>query len=70
MGLLFVGADYRVTPDLIVGGLVQWDRSKDYVDALTTEVSGNGWMIGPVHVGARAREHLSRPAGCLGQLVE
>ncbi len=30
-GLLFLGTDYRITPDLIVGGLVQWDRSKDEV---------------------------------------
>ena len=57
VGLLFVGTDYRITPDLIVGGLVQWDRSKESVDALTTEVSGNGWMLGP-YVSARVHEHI------------
>ena len=57
MGLLFVGTDYRITPDLIVGGLVQWDRSKDSFDALSTTVSGNGWMLGP-YVSARVHEHI------------
>ncbi len=56
-GLLFLGSDYRITPDLIVGGLLQWDRSKEFVDALATEVSGTGWMIGP-YVSARVHENI------------
>lgn len=57
VGLLFVGTDYRITPDLIVGGLVQWDWSKDDVSALNTYVTGTGWMLGP-YVSARVHENL------------
>jgi outer membrane autotransporter protein len=57
VGLLFVGTDYRITPDVIVGGLVQWDWSKDEADAITTKVDGTGWMIGP-YLSARVDEHI------------
>ena len=57
VGLLFVGTDYRITPDIIVGGLMQWDWSKDEADAITTKVDGTGWMLGP-YVSARVHENV------------
>jgi outer membrane autotransporter protein len=47
VGVLYVGSDYRVTENMIVGALVQFDWAKDSSDALASKVDGNGWMIGP-----------------------
>jgi len=56
VGLLFFGADYRVTPDMIVGALVQFDWAKDDSDVLQSEIEGNGWMAGP-YLSARLNEN-------------
>jgi len=47
VGLLYAGADYRVTPDLIIGALVQFDWAKDKSEVYTSQVDGSGWMAGP-----------------------
>ena len=44
---LYVGIDYRVIPEMIVGALVQFDWSKDDSGVLASNVDGNGWMAGP-----------------------
>jgi outer membrane autotransporter protein len=57
VGLVYVGGDYRVTEDLIVGAMLQLDWSKDETGALDTTIDGNGWMIGP-YLSARVHENL------------
>ena len=47
VGVLYVGGDYRVTENMIVGALVQFDWAKDDSGVLASKVDGNGWMIGP-----------------------
>lgn len=43
----FVGAHYFVSPDLIVGGLVQVDWSDETNSVLGSTADGIGWMVGP-----------------------
>jgi outer membrane autotransporter protein len=47
VGLLYVGGDYRVAQNMIVGVLAQFDWAKDDSGLLASNVDGNGWMIGP-----------------------
>jgi outer membrane autotransporter protein len=57
VGVLYVGGDYRVASDMIVGALVQFDWSKDDSSALASKVDGNGWMAGP-YLSARVHENI------------
>jgi hypothetical protein len=47
LGVLYVGADYRLASNLLVGTLVQFNRSSHDFDALPTGGSDSGWMVGP-----------------------
>jgi outer membrane autotransporter protein len=47
VGLLYLGGDYRVTENMIVGALVQFDWAKDESGVLASKIDGTGWMIGP-----------------------
>jgi len=47
VGVLYVGGDYRVAENMIVGALVQVDWAKDDSAILQSKVDGTGWMIGP-----------------------
>lgn len=53
--ILYLGADYALSENIVIGGLVQVDRTYeelvDMVD-LSGEVEGDGWLIGP-YVGIR-----------------
>jgi outer membrane autotransporter protein len=57
VGVLYLGGDYRVTPDMIIGGLVQFDWSKDDSTVIASKVDGNGWMTGP-YLSARVHENV------------
>lgn len=57
VGVLYVGGDYRVAGNMIVGALIQFDWSKDDSDVLASTVDGNGWMIGP-YLSARIHENI------------
>lgn len=57
VGVLFAGADYRVTPGLIIGALVQLDWSEDRSGAVASKLEGNGWMAGP-YLSARIDDNL------------
>ena len=70
VGVLFVGSDYRVAPNMIVGALVQFDWAKDNSRVLASKVDGNGWMVGPYLSDAGARQHLLRSARSLGPLEQ
>ena len=46
-GLAYIGADLMVSEDLLIGGLVQFDRMETTTGALRSEVEGDGWLAGP-----------------------
>ncbi|MEQ8748086.1 autotransporter outer membrane beta-barrel domain-containing protein [Pyruvatibacter sp.] len=45
-GVVYAGADQLVTPDILVGALVQYDWFRQNADN-GGEVTGTGWMAGP-----------------------
>ena len=57
VGVLYVGGDYRVAENMIVGVLAQFDWAKDDSGVLASNVDGNGWMIGP-YVSARVHQNI------------
>ena len=57
VGVLYVGGDYRITNNMIVGALVQFDWAKDDSGVLASKVDGNGWMIGP-YLSAQIHENI------------
>jgi outer membrane autotransporter protein len=57
VGVLYVGGDYRIAKNMIVGALVQFDWSKDDSEVLASKVQGNGWMIGP-YLSARIHQNV------------
>ncbi|MTD95341.1 autotransporter domain-containing protein [Hyphomicrobium sp. xq] len=57
VGVLYVGGDYRVAQNVIVGALMQFDWSKDDSSVLASKVDGNGWMIGP-YLSAEVHENV------------
>ncbi len=57
-GLLHIGADYRLSGNLLIGLLGQFDWSnEDEADAQNTQTDGFGWMIGP-YAATRLHQHL------------
>lgn len=42
-----MGADYLVTPDLLVGALLQFDDMEDISIPNNSSANGRGWMVGP-----------------------
>ena len=46
--ILHAGADYAVSPDMLVGFSVQFDRYSQTETATGADFSGTGWMLGPV----------------------
>jgi len=57
--ILYVGADYAIAPGVIVGALVQVDRTDESVDDpdIWGEIEGTGWMVGP-YMGAKISDNL------------
>lgn len=52
-----VGADYLVTPDLLIGGFVQLDHMMQGEAGLAGAAMGSGWIAGP-YATMRLHEHL------------
>jgi Autotransporter beta-domain len=46
-GVIYLGADYLLTPSLLVGALVQYDWMGEQSRTLSTAVDGQGAMAGP-----------------------
>ncbi len=46
-GVVYLGADYVVTPWLLVGALVQYDSMEESSRKDNYRVEGHGWMAGP-----------------------
>jgi outer membrane autotransporter protein len=57
LGVMYVGADYLVTPGLLIGALVEFDWMSDTSTVQQTSAEGHGWMAGP-YMTARLRENL------------
>jgi outer membrane autotransporter protein len=57
VGVLHVGGDYRLAQNMIVGVLAQFDWAKDDSSVLASQVSGNGWMVGP-YLSARVHDNI------------
>jgi hypothetical protein len=60
--ILYIGADYSLAPNVLIGALVQIDDTREDVDNselgnLTGNVEGTGWMAGP-YVGLRLANNL------------
>jgi len=57
--ILYVGADYALSPGILVGTLVQFDLTNEDVKDpdLTGSVDGRGWMAGP-YIGIKLTDHL------------
>ena len=60
-----LGADYLMSPDLLVGGMLQYDRLTDSNDSDNSRTEGTGWMVGP-YVTARLQENLYLDARVAG----
>jgi uncharacterized repeat protein (TIGR01451 family) len=43
----YAGVDYLMNPNVLIGGLFQYDETSENSDILSTSVSGRGWMAGP-----------------------
>lgn len=46
-GVVYAGADQLVTPDILLGALVQYDWFRQEQDTGGGKVTGRGWMAGP-----------------------
>jgi len=46
-GVVYAGADQLITPDILLGALVQYDWFSQDGDTDGSEVTGTGWMAGP-----------------------
>ncbi len=57
--ILYIGADYAITPGILLGALVQIDRTDEKVDEddLKGNIDGTGWMAGP-YLGIKLRDDL------------
>ncbi|WP_373085696.1 Ig-like domain-containing protein [Sneathiella sp.] len=57
LGLFYLGADYLMNPDLLIGAIVQFDVFNQRDDALGASADGVGWLAGPYFV-ARVTDNL------------
>jgi outer membrane autotransporter protein len=55
--ILYVGADYPLTNNWLIGVLGQFDWAKEHTKADGSKADGDGWMAGP-YVSARLDENL------------
>ncbi len=46
-GLVYAGADYLLTPGILIGALVQYDDLDQRTNAQSSRVYGTGWLAGP-----------------------
>jgi len=56
-GIAYLGADYLLTPDILVGALIQYDTMQDSSTALAYSIEGKGWMLSP-YLTARVAPNL------------
>ena len=46
-GVIYVGADYRLARNVLIGALVQFDQTDQDFDGLPSRLNSEGWMVGP-----------------------
>ena len=56
-GVVYVGADYLLTPNFLFGFIGQYDHIQEDSRVTSTEFEGDGWMIGP-YASARLAKNL------------
>ena len=56
-GIIYLGADYRFTDDLLIGVLGQYDWFDSSSQGLGSQAEGDGWMIGP-YIVSRLKDSL------------
>ncbi|MCP3999879.1 MAG: autotransporter outer membrane beta-barrel domain-containing protein [Gammaproteobacteria bacterium] len=49
-GIIYLGADYRFTDELLIGLLGQYDWLESSSKGMGSQVEGDGWMVGPYFV--------------------
>lgn len=54
----YLGAQYAISPDLLIGGIVQLDWANEKNSATNSKAEGNGWMIGPYLAGRAPDQNL------------
>ena len=64
-----LGADYLLSPDLLVGGALQHDRLSESNSGADSMTDSSGWMVAP-YVTARLRENLYLDARVGGGMSE
>lgn len=47
LGVVYLGSDYKLGPDIMIGALAQFDRMDDPTGAGLAEDTASGWMVGP-----------------------
>ncbi|MES9961462.1 MAG: autotransporter domain-containing protein [Sedimenticola sp.] len=57
-GIIYLGADYRFSDDLLIGVLAQYDWFDETATGLNMKGEGKGWMIGPYLV-TRLKDSLT-----------
>ncbi len=57
LGILYLGADYLVSPSVLIGALVQLDWFKENSKILAFKGNGFGWMAGP-YMSTKLSPHL------------
>ena len=57
LGVMYVGADYLLTPAILIGALIQFDWMEDQSSAAQTATKGDGWLAGP-YVSAKLSDNL------------
>ena len=57
LGMFYIGADYRVASNMVIGVLGQFDWADEEDSKEAFAVEGTGWMIGP-YVAARLADNL------------
>lgn len=43
----YVGVDCQIQPSVMLGFLGQFDRTDDEIGSVSSQIDGNGWMVGP-----------------------
>ena len=66
-GVLSVGADYVLSPSLLVGTMVQIDDMQQRSDSRGTDARGTGWMAGPYATLRLSRNLFLQVRGAWGQ---
>ena len=54
-GMAYLGADYAISPAIMIGLMAQFDWANESSDAPGSQISGQGWMAGPYVVSRLTR---------------